>query len=74
MELRGEGSLFDTRQSGLPDLRLARLVRDAALVGASRDDARALVEADPELSAHPALAEEVAWRYGEERLAALDSG
>ena len=74
LELRGEGSLFDTRQSGLPDLRLARLVRDAALVGASRDDARALVEADPELSAHPALAEEVAWRYGEERLAALDSG
>ncbi len=74
LELRGEGSLFDTRQSGLPDLRLARLARDTALVGASRDDARALVEADPDLHAYPALAEEVAWRYGEERLAALDSG
>ena len=74
LKLRGEGSLFDTRQSGLPDLKLASLIRDFAWVKASRDDARTLVEADPELSYDPALAAEVRRRYGEERLAALATG
>ena len=74
LELRGEGSLFDTRQSGLPDLKLAQLVRDVGWVVASRTDARALVEADPDLDAHPALRNEVRRRYGEERLTALETG
>jgi ATP-dependent DNA helicase RecG len=74
LELRGEGSLFDTRQSGLPDLKLAKLVRDQRWVQASRDDARELIEADPELGDHPALLAEVRRRYGEERLAAMETG
>jgi ATP-dependent DNA helicase RecG len=74
LELRGEGSLFDTRQSGLPDLKLARLVRDGAWVARSREDARALVTADPELDRHPRLRAEVRRRYGDERLAALSTG
>ena len=74
LEVRGEGSLFDTRQSGLPDLRLASLVRDAAVVSATRDDARRLVARDPELESHPLLRGEVARRYGEERLEALRTG
>jgi ATP-dependent DNA helicase RecG len=74
LELRGEGSLFDTRQSGLPDLKIARLVRDFTLVALSRADAADLVEADPELADHPALAAEVRRRYGDERLAALETG
>src|SRR5439155_11293479 len=28
LRLRGEGTLFDTRQSGMPDLKLARLAED----------------------------------------------
>ena len=28
LKLRGEGTLFDVRQSGMPDLRLARLAED----------------------------------------------
>ncbi|MBA2530051.1 MAG: ATP-dependent DNA helicase RecG [Euzebyales bacterium] len=72
--LRGEGSLFDTRQSGLPDLKIASLASDLEEVSRSREDARELVEADPDLSAHPALAGEVRRRYGDERLAALDTG
>jgi ATP-dependent DNA helicase RecG len=74
LEQRGEGSLFDTRQSGLPDLKLAKLVRDFDWVVATRKDATALIEADPDLAAHPALAAEVRRRYGEDRLAALDTG
>jgi ATP-dependent DNA helicase RecG len=74
LELRGEGSLFDTRQSGLPDLRLAKLVRDYDWVAASREDARAIVEDDPRLDRHPDLLAEVRRRYGDERLAALETG
>jgi len=74
LELRGEGSLFDTRQSGLPDLKLAKLVRDFGWVVRSREDARELVAGDPELTGHPLLAAEVRRRYGDERLAALETG
>ena len=74
LELRGEGSLFDTRQSGLPDLKLAQLVRDFDWVVRTRQDARELVEADPHLQAHAALRDEVRHRYGDERLAALEAG
>jgi ATP-dependent DNA helicase RecG len=74
LELRGEGSLFDTRQSGLPDLKLTKLVRDRDLVEAARSDARAIVEADPQLAGHPDLAAEVRRRYGQERLAELKTG
>ena len=31
LRLRGEGTLFDTRQSGMPDLKLARLAEDVDL-------------------------------------------
>jgi ATP-dependent DNA helicase RecG len=72
--LRGEGSLFDTRQSGLPDLKLAKLVRDFPWVVRSREDARELVASDPDLAGHPLLAAEVRRRYGDERLAALETG
>jgi len=74
LALRGEGSLFATRQSGLPDLKLAMLIRDHAWVERSRADARELVTQDPDLHAHPLLAVEVARRYGEDRLVALETG
>jgi ATP-dependent DNA helicase RecG len=32
LRLRGEGTLFDTKQSGMPDLKLARLADDFDLV------------------------------------------
>jgi ATP-dependent DNA helicase RecG len=73
LRLRGEGSLFDTRQSGLPDLHLAQLVRDQRWVAETRRDARELVEADEDLTTHPRLAAEVRRRYGEERMAALET-
>ncbi len=49
LEIRGEGQLFGTRQSGLPDLRLARLIRDLEVLKMARRKAEGLVAADPEL-------------------------
>lgn len=74
LALRGEGSLFATRQSGLPDLKLAKLARDVKIVAQTRNDAAALVREDPDLEGHPLLADEVRRRYGEQRLAALETG
>jgi ATP-dependent DNA helicase RecG len=49
MRIRGEGSLFGTRQSGLPDLKVARLSRNLELVRKARREAFALVDGDPAL-------------------------
>ena len=48
LRLRGPGELFGTRQSGLPELRLATLF-DAELLRTARQEAARLVEADPRL-------------------------
>lgn len=50
LRIRGEGSLFGTRQSGLPDLKLARLSRDFDLIRRARAAAFRLVDEDPRLS------------------------
>jgi ATP-dependent DNA helicase RecG len=49
LQLRGPGEFFGTRQSGLPEFRVADLLRDAALLEEARRDAQAIVAADPEL-------------------------
>ena len=49
LRLRGAGELLGTRQSGLPDMRLADFVAHAELLAAARDDARLIVERDPDL-------------------------
>lgn len=48
LELRGPGEFFGTRQSGLPDLRMARLT-DTGLLEMARREARSLFAADPNL-------------------------
>jgi ATP-dependent DNA helicase RecG len=50
LRLRGEGEVLGTRQSGLPGFKLARLDVDDDLLGAARDDARLLIDRDPELT------------------------
>ncbi|PJK27730.1 ATP-dependent DNA helicase RecG [Minwuia thermotolerans] len=47
--LRGAGELLGTRQSGLPGMRLAAIDRDQDLMEIAHDDARLIVETDPEL-------------------------
>jgi ATP-dependent DNA helicase RecG len=65
LRLRGEGTLFDIRQSGLPDLRLARLAEDTELVRRARDIAFRLIEEDPELRRSPELREELEVRFAD---------
>ncbi len=52
LEIRGPGEFLGTRQSGLPELKIAHLIRDAALLNPAREEAFAWIEADPDLT-HP---------------------
>ncbi|HEY1362594.1 MAG TPA: ATP-dependent DNA helicase RecG [Xanthobacteraceae bacterium] len=50
LELRGEGDVLGTRQSGLPGFRLARIEAHGKLIGPARDDASLVLARDPELA------------------------
>jgi ATP-dependent DNA helicase RecG len=65
LRLRGEGTLFDIKQSGMPDLKLARLAYDTELVAVAREEAFALIDADPELDRHPELRAELERRFAD---------
>jgi len=69
LKLRGPGEFFGTRQSGLPDLRMARL-SDIALLEMARAEAMKLFQVDPALARpeHKPLAKELArvWQKGSE--------
>jgi len=47
LELRGPGEFFGTRQSGLPSLRVANLLRDADILETARSEAMHYVEHPP---------------------------
>jgi ATP-dependent DNA helicase RecG len=66
LKLRGPGEFFGTRQSGLPDLRMAKL-SDTALLEIARKEAARLFAADAELKApeHTALSNELARVWGQ---------
>ncbi|MEQ9332740.1 ATP-dependent DNA helicase RecG [Thalassobaculum sp.] len=49
LRLRGAGEVLGTRQSGLPTFRLADPAAHASLFPVARDDARLLLNQDPEL-------------------------
>jgi ATP-dependent DNA helicase RecG len=63
LRLRGEGTLFDVRQSGLPDLKLARLADDLELVKRARTRAFGVIEDDPDLERRPGLLAELRSRF-----------
>ncbi len=52
LEIRGPGEFLGTRQSGIPELRVAHLIRDQRVLAEARREAFALVATDPAL-AHP---------------------
>jgi ATP-dependent DNA helicase RecG len=61
LRMRGPGEFFGTRQSGLPDLRMAKL-SDVALLEMARNEATKLFQIDPGLEKveHGLLAQELA--------------
>jgi ATP-dependent DNA helicase RecG len=65
LRLRGPGEYFGTKQSGLPDLKAARLT-DVDLIAQTRDEATRLLDEDPTLSRpeYAALRAEVDRRWG----------
>jgi len=66
LELRNEGELVGTRQSGQRQFRVARLPDDGPLLERARARAETIVAADPQLKApeHVLLADELARRFG----------
>ena len=65
LELRGEGTIMGERQKGRNDLRLASLRRDKEWVATARDVAIEMLDADPDLRSHPALADEIDLMLGD---------
>jgi ATP-dependent DNA helicase RecG len=49
LRLRGAGEMLGTRQSGLPEFRIADLSVHGELLAAARDDATLVLERDPDL-------------------------
>ncbi len=60
LKIRGPGEFFGQRQSGMPDLRVADLIRDAGLLADARREAFAVVQEDPDLMEFPLLKKTVA--------------
>jgi ATP-dependent DNA helicase RecG len=65
LRLRGEGTLFDIRQSGMPDLRLTRLAYDIDWVRRAREEAFGLIASDPDLTGHSDLRAEMERRFAD---------
>jgi ATP-dependent DNA helicase RecG len=56
LEQRREGDVLGAAQAGRQSsLKLLRLLKDENLIGLARQEASAVVSADPQLTAHPAL-------------------
>jgi ATP-dependent DNA helicase RecG len=63
--IRGPGDFLGTRQSGLPDFRVANILRDGKILNQARQEAFLLVERDPDLSqpGHRPLAKTLGERW-----------
>jgi ATP-dependent DNA helicase RecG len=73
---RGEGQLFGARQSGLPQLKMARVLEHQDVVVLARDLAVEILDEDPELAAyeHVSLEREMRARFPERALDVIGSG
>ncbi len=55
LNIRGPGEFLGTKQSGLPDLKVANLARDVKILDIVRREAFCLVERDPEIKNYTEL-------------------
>lgn len=65
LAIRGPGDFLGTRQSGLPDFRIASIIRDARILNEAKEDAFALAASDPllEKPENLFLRENLLWRW-----------
>ena len=59
LDIRGPGEFFGIRQTGLPDLKVANIVRDMKILEKAKAEAFSLMEASPGLREFPSLKETV---------------
>lgn len=62
LEIRGEGTLFSSQQSGASDLKIASL-KNMSMLKAATADAKEILASDPRLLESPLLKEEIAAIY-----------
>ncbi|GAA2779412.1 ATP-dependent DNA helicase RecG [Saccharopolyspora taberi] len=73
LELRREGDILGAAQSGRKSgLKMLSLLRDEEVIAQAREEAEAVVTADPELRAHPGLARMVAEVVDDDRAEYLE--
>jgi ATP-dependent DNA helicase RecG len=73
LQQRREGDVLGAAQAGRPvSLKLLRLLADEDLIALARDEASALIEADPGLDGHPVLREAIDDMLGPQRAEFLD--
>lgn len=73
LEQRREGDVLGEAQAGRKkSLKLLSVLTDEELIGHAREEATALVDADPDLTAHPALATAIASILDEDRAEFLE--
>ncbi|NOZ68647.1 MAG: ATP-dependent DNA helicase RecG [Deferribacteres bacterium] len=63
LAIRGPGDFFGTRQSGIPELKMANIIRDMELLESARREAFDLIDAEPDLAGHPLLKETLLKRW-----------
>ncbi len=66
LRIRGQGTVFGARQSGMGDLKLADILRDHRALRRAREAAADLIRSDPELNRHRDLEEELLTILGED--------
>jgi ATP-dependent DNA helicase RecG len=66
LEIRGPGDFLGTRQAGLPDFRVANILKDGRVLEEARTAAFSLLESDPGLTlpGHLPIKEELLRRWG----------
>jgi ATP-dependent DNA helicase RecG len=65
LNIRGPGEFFGTRQSGMPDLKVANILRDVKILEAARKEAFSLIERDSALKGYPLLRKSIKDFWGE---------
>ena len=63
LSIRGPGDFFGTRQSGIPELNIANIIRDMEILESARKEAFNLIDAEPDLAGHPLLRETLLKRW-----------